>query len=77
MTDKPVILTIDCENQEIVEREMTPQEIEEKIMLEQQILQENEQKIIELQNKENLKISAIEKLLELGLSQEEINALIF
>lgn len=68
---KPIILFHDVEKGEAIEREMTDTEYAQYLKDEEQLKAEYKKQ----QQKENLRISALEKLAALGLTEDEIAAL--
>lgn len=68
---KPIILFHDVQKGEAIEREMTDGEYSNYLKDEELLKQEYAQSLI----KENLRLSALEKLAALGLTEDEISAL--
>lgn len=69
-------VVIDCMNQEIIERELTVDEINQKNSILNEYIENQEKIKNELLEKEAIRQSAIQKLYNLGLTEEEINSLI-
>jgi hypothetical protein len=76
MTDRPVKVIYDCETQTETVIELTDEEIAHIEQMHQESLAEQEALENERLAKEAAKASALVKLAELGLTEEEANALI-
>lgn len=76
MSEKQMAVVIDCMNQEIIERELTVDEINQKNSILNEYIENQEKIKNELLEKEAIRQSAIQKLYNLGLTEEEINSLI-
>jgi hypothetical protein len=76
MTEIYTIADINCETGEQIERPMTEEELAVHLEMRAQATAQWEVRQAELEAKEQIKASALAKLAELGLTEEEAAALI-
>ena len=76
MTDTPMATILNCTTGEVIERPLTAEEIEAQEIAKIRRLEFEAQMQNEAETKAELKSSALEKLSNLGLTQEELQAII-
>lgn len=76
MTDTPMATILNCTTGEVIERPLTAEEIEAQEIAKIRRLEFEAQMQNEAETKAELKSSALAKLSNLGLTQEELQAII-
>jgi hypothetical protein len=76
MTDTPMATILNCTTGEVIERPLTAEEIEAQEIAKIRRLEFEAQMQAEAEAKAELKSSALAKLSNLGLTQEELQAII-